>query len=129
MHCHWLTTIEEDLIVSFVIKMGACGFPLSHCRIKEHVNRIAHAQLGNKFPPQGAGKNWMACFMLWHSERIKMADSHPLEDKRGHTVNPHTNAHYWNGLGDVIVKYKIKRKTTVRDKTIQMFVKVGLFLE
>ena len=61
-HRHWLTTIEEDLIVSFVIEMGAHGFPLSHCCIKEHVNRIAHARLGDKFPPQGAGKNWTACF-------------------------------------------------------------------
>ena len=41
-----------------------------------------------------------------------MADSCPLEDKHGHAVNPHANAHYWNGLGDMIVKYKIKRKTT-----------------
>ena len=41
-----------------------------------------------------------------------MADSHPLEDKCGRAVNPHANAHYWNALGDVITKYKIKRKTT-----------------
>jgi len=112
LHRRWLTTIEEDLIVSFVIEMGARGFPLSHRRIKEHVNRIARARLGDKFPAQGAGKNWTARFMLRHSERIKMADSRPLEDKRGRAVNPHANAYYWNDLGDVIGKYKIKRKTT-----------------
>ena len=92
--------------------MGARGFAPSHRCIKEHVDRIAHARLGGKFPPQGAGKNWTAHFMLQHSERIKMADSHPLEDKRGSAVNPHANAHYWNDLGDAIAKYKIKRKTT-----------------
>jgi len=112
LHRRWLTTIEEDLIVSFIIEMGACGFAPSHHRIKEHVDRIACARLGDKFPTQGAGKNWTACFMLRHSERIKMADSHPLEDKCGRAVNPHANTHYWNDLGDAIAKYKIKRQTT-----------------
>ena len=92
--------------------MGARGFAPSHRRIKEHVDRIARARLGNKFPPEGVGKNWTARFMLRHSERIKMADSRPLEDKCRRAVNPHANAHYWNILGDVITKYKIKRKTT-----------------
>jgi len=112
LHRRWLTPIEEDLIVSFIIEMGARGFPPSHRRIKEHVDRIAHAWLGAKFPPRGVGKNWTARFMLRHSERIKMADSRPLEDKRGRAVNPNANVLYWNGLGDVMAKYKIKRKTT-----------------
>jgi len=112
LHRRWLTPIEEDLIVSFIIEMGARGFPPSHRRIKEHVDRIAHARLGAKFPPRGVGKNWTARFMLRHSEHIKMADSRPLEDKRGRAVNPNANVLYWNGLGDVMAKYKIKRKTT-----------------
>ena len=112
MHRRWLTTIEEDLIVNFIIEMGARGFPPSYHHIKEHVDRIAHAWLGDKFPPKGAGKNWTAQFMLQHSERIKMADSCPLEDKCGHAVNPHANMLYWNDLGDAIANYKIKRKTT-----------------
>jgi hypothetical protein len=112
LHHRWLTPIEEDLIVSFIIEMGARGFPPSHCRIKEHVDRIAHAWLGAKFLPRGVGKNWTARFMLQHSERIKMVDSRLLEDKHGCAVNPNANVLYWNGLGDVMTKYKIKRKTT-----------------
>jgi len=39
---------------------------------------------------------------------VKMADSRPLEDKCGHAVNPHANAHYWSELGGVFEKYKFK---------------------
>ena len=39
---------------------------------------------------------------------VKMADSRPLEDKHGHAVNPHANAHYWSELGGVFKKYKFK---------------------
>ena len=56
--------LKKIFIVSFIIEMGACGFAPSHHCIKEHVDRIAHARLGGKFPPQGAGKNWTAHFML-----------------------------------------------------------------
>jgi len=111
-HRRWLTPTEEDIIVTFAIEMGARGFPLSHRRLKEHVDQIACAQLGSKFPTQGVGKNWTARFMLWVSDHIKMADSRPLEDKRGRAVNPHANTHYWGELGGSFEKYKFKREAT-----------------
>jgi len=111
-HRRWLTPIEEDIVVTFAIEMGTRGFPLSHRRLKEHVDRIARARLGRKFPTQGVGKNWTARFMLRASDRIKMADSRPLEDKRGRAVNPHANAHYWGELGGSFEKYKFKREAT-----------------
>jgi hypothetical protein len=37
-HRRWLTPIEEDIVVTFTIEMGACGFSLSHHRLKEHVD-------------------------------------------------------------------------------------------
>jgi hypothetical protein len=108
----WLTPIEEEVVVKFILEMGQRGWPLSHRRMKEHVDRIARARLGDKFPPQGVGKNWTARFMLRHSDRLKMADSRPLEDKRGRAVNPHANTHYWDLLEGTIEKYAIKPKTT-----------------
>ena len=92
--------------------MSACGFPLSHRRLKEHVDRIACARLGSKFPTQGVGKNWTACFMLRVSDRVKMADSCPLEDKHGCAINPHANTHYWGELRGSFEKYKFKQKAT-----------------
>ena len=109
-HRCWLTPTEEDIVATFTIKMGARGFPLSHRRLKEHVDQIARARLGSKFPTQGVGKNWTARFMLRLSDRIKMADSRPLEDKRGHAVNPHANAHYWAELERLFEIYKFKRE-------------------
>jgi hypothetical protein len=111
-HRRWLTSIEEDIIVTFTIEMGARGFPLSHRRLKEHVDRIACARLGSKFPTQGVGKNWTARFMLRVSDRVKMADSRPLEDKRGRAVNPHANTHYWGELDRSFQKYKFKQEAS-----------------
>jgi hypothetical protein len=37
-----------------------------------------------------------------------MADSRPLEDKRGRAVNLHANAHYWDELEKLFNKYKFK---------------------
>jgi len=108
-HCRWLAPIEEDIIATFCIEMGARGFPLSHHRLKKHVDRIARAWLGStKFPDKGVGKNWMARFILRLSDRLKMADSRPLEDKRGRAVNPHADTHYWGELGRSFEKYKFK---------------------
>jgi hypothetical protein len=47
---------------------------VSHRHLKEHVDQIARARLGSKFPTQGVGKNWTARFMLRLSDRIKMVD-------------------------------------------------------
>jgi hypothetical protein len=111
-HRCWLTPIEEDIITTFTIEMGARGFPLSHRRLKEHVDQIACARLGSKFPTQGVGKNWTTRFMLRLSDRIKMVDSRPLEDKRGRAVNPHANTHYWAELERSFEKYNFKQEAS-----------------
>jgi len=89
-HRHWLTPIEEDIIVTFAIEMGTCGFPLSHHRLKEQVDQIAHAQLGNKFPIQGVGKNWTAHFMLRASDHCE-----------GHTVCIDRNRKYTTEISQI----------------------------
>jgi len=111
-HRRWLTPIEESIVANFLIEMASQGWPESHRRIKEHVDRIARARLGAQFPSIGVGKNWTARFMLRHSDQIKMADSRPLEDKRGRAINPTANAHYWYLLEDNVDTYKIRPATT-----------------
>jgi len=59
----WLTPIEEEVIATFSIEIGTRGFGLSHHHLKEHVDCIACARLGDKFPASGVGKNWTTRFM------------------------------------------------------------------
>jgi hypothetical protein len=93
--------------------MASQGWPECHRRIKEHIDRIAWAQLGaQKFPSSRVGINWTARFRHRHFDQIKMADSRPLEDKRGQAVNPTANTHYWELLEDTVSRYKIRPDTT-----------------
>jgi hypothetical protein len=108
-HCRWLTPIEDDIIVAFSIEIGARGFPLSHHHLKDHVDPIARANLGDKFHAEGVGKNWTSRFMLRVSDRLKTADSRSLEEKCGRAVNSHANTHYWEVLKGSYKQYKFKQ--------------------
>lgn len=103
----WLLPAEVDVVIDFIIEMAHRGFPLSHRRLKEHVDIVCRARLGKKFPASGVGINWTYRFSKKYTERIKISRSRPLEDKRGHAVNLHTNAEYWKILGETIEKYSI----------------------
>ncbi|KAJ6581290.1 hypothetical protein B0H19DRAFT_929151, partial [Mycena capillaripes] len=61
-------------------------------RSEEAVDKICRACIGDGFPPNGVGKNWTSRFVEKHSARLSMYWSHPPDNKRGHAVNPETNA-------------------------------------
>lgn len=104
----WLTQEEIDVVSDYIIETANRGFPLSHRRLKEHVNEICRARLGSSFPVTGVGKNWTQRFVERHSSRLKTSWSHPLETKRGRAVNPNTNAAYFDLLADVKHKFDIE---------------------
>ncbi|KAJ7724118.1 hypothetical protein B0H16DRAFT_1786475, partial [Mycena metata] len=54
----WLTSDEERVVIHAAIDYANRGFPLSHRRLKEHVDEIARARWGDKFPADGVGKQW-----------------------------------------------------------------------
>jgi hypothetical protein len=54
----WLTPKEVEIVIEYIVEVGERGFPLSHKRLKEHVDKICYAKLGLKFPDAGVGKNW-----------------------------------------------------------------------
>lgn len=54
----WLTKGQATEVVQYIQDSASRGFPLSHRRIKEHVDEIARATWGDKFPETGLGKNW-----------------------------------------------------------------------
>jgi hypothetical protein len=108
VNLRWLTDSEEDIVIDFISEMANCRFPLSHKRLKEHVDTICKARLGSTFPAKGVGENWTYRFAQINAERIKISRSQPLKDKCGRGANPHTNEAWWKLLGETIEKYDIK---------------------
>jgi hypothetical protein len=108
----WLPDVEVEIVIAFIGEIGNRGFPLSHGRLKEHVDSICKARLGDLFPVSGVGKNWTDRFVEKHSEAIKMSWSQPLETKRGRAVNPFTKKAFYELLGDTVKKYDITEDRT-----------------
>ena len=108
----WLSDAEVEVVIAYIGEIGNRGFPQSHKRLKEHVNAICRARLGELFPIGGVGINWTDCFVEKHSEAIKMSWSQPLETKRGRAVNPFTKEAFYELLGDTVRKYDITEDRT-----------------
>ena len=51
-----LTDSKVAIVIAYIGEVGNHGFPLSHQRLREHVNKILCARLGVKFPTAGLGK-------------------------------------------------------------------------
>jgi hypothetical protein len=98
----WLLESEATMVIDYAIEVASRGFPLSHRRLKEHVDNICRTRLGRKFPTSGVGKNWTSRFISKHSDRLSTYWTHNLDEKRGRAVNPHTNAEWFDLLGDVL---------------------------
>lgn len=79
----WLLDVEIEVVIAYIGEIGNQGFSLSHKWLKEHVDAICQACLGELFPTDGVGKNWMDHFIEKHSEAIKMSWSQPLKQSVG----------------------------------------------
>ncbi|OCH84427.1 hypothetical protein OBBRIDRAFT_693204, partial [Obba rivulosa] len=66
----WLTEEETEAVLTFATELANRGFPLSHARIKEHVDEICRARYGAEFPSGGVGQQWTHRFVTKHSERL-----------------------------------------------------------
>lgn len=108
----WLTKEETNIVIQYITEVGNRGFPLSHRRLKEHVDEILRARLGDKFPSTGVGKNWTDRFVEKYSEQIKMSWSSPLESKRARAVNPHTIEAWFNLLEETVKSKEIVPECT-----------------
>ena len=100
-----LTAGEVDTVINFITEVGNCGFPLSHGRLKAHVNQILKACLGSLFP--GVGQYWTQRFAEKYSDWIKVPWGTSLEEKCGQGANPHSNNVWWKILG-ALKEYNIK---------------------
>lgn len=106
----WLTGDEEQAVIAYAIELGARGFPLSHRRLKEHVDEVCHAHYGDKFPEEGVGKNWTDRFVSSHHQ-LSTYWAKSLDNARGRAVNPTTNTMWFCLLGKVIAEEKIEEDT------------------
>ncbi|KDQ51976.1 hypothetical protein JAAARDRAFT_139412, partial [Jaapia argillacea MUCL 33604] len=98
----WLLDSEVDKIIEYAITVTERGFPLSHRWLREHVNEICHARLGQAFPQTRVGKNWTHHFVMKYSNRLTMYTARPLDTARARGVNLTTNAAWFKLLGKTL---------------------------
>jgi hypothetical protein len=108
----WLTEGETKIVLEFIVEQGNWGIPLSHFRLKEHVDEILCAHLADAFWPEGVGKHWNNQFIERHSMHIVMAWSMPLEGKQGCSVNSNTHEAWFKILHKTLDKYNILEELT-----------------
>ncbi|KAJ7024114.1 hypothetical protein C8F04DRAFT_881576, partial [Mycena alexandri] len=70
------------LSVTFAIECADRGFPLSHRRLKEHVDQLARARWGTGFPDDGVGKQWTKKFVSDNCDRLGTYWSRALDKSR-----------------------------------------------
>lgn len=100
----WLMREEEEQIIHEFQTLAACATPPNHDDLKEHANEILHARLGNNFPKEGVGKQWVHRFLAEHDDQLGTFWSHNLNNARARGVNPTNNTEYWDMLENVIRK-------------------------
>jgi hypothetical protein len=98
----WLNNEENEAVLQDIVLHAQRGLPLTHRRIKEHVDEIARARHGNTFPETGVGKDWTHRFVSNNKDKIGAYWSKPLERSRARAVNPATKEHYFKLLREVI---------------------------
>ena len=98
----WLLPEEEEVVLEFALEIASRGWPLEKERIKAHVDNICRARLGDAFPGNGVGLNWVDRFLKHHSNHIRTYRAHPLEVLRGRAVNEYTHQHYFEILKHIL---------------------------
>ncbi|KAJ6484113.1 hypothetical protein C8R45DRAFT_769740, partial [Mycena sanguinolenta] len=66
----WLLAGEVETVIAYAVEVSNRGFPLTHKRLKEVVDEICIARLGDKFPSKGVGKKWTGHFVEKHHDRL-----------------------------------------------------------
>lgn len=97
----WITHEETEEVIKFATEVAEWGFPLSHRRLKEHVDHILRARLGSKFPKNGVGLNWTYRFLEKHSKRLHVYTATSLDTQRGQAVNEEANRVYFDMVEEV----------------------------
>ncbi|CAK5275007.1 unnamed protein product [Mycena citricolor] len=102
----WVLAKEEPIIISYARNLAARGFPLNHALLKECIEAVVCARLGDAFPADGLGKNFTARFLEKHSDQLRTCWASNLENKRGRAVNPATHEAWFQLLEETLAGKK-----------------------
>lgn len=102
MEKSWVMKGEQEKILEYATSTAERGFPLSHRRLKEHVDEICCVRLGDKFPKDGVGINWTQHFQARNSDRLGMYTPCALDSAQARAVNLTTNAAWFKLLGKTL---------------------------
>ncbi|KAF8162214.1 hypothetical protein K438DRAFT_1909836 [Mycena galopus ATCC 62051] len=92
----------EQHVICYAIEVASRGFLLTHARLKDCVDSICRARMGDEFPAASVGINWTQRFCEKYSDHLQTYWSAALENKRGRAVNPFTNKAYFDLLEEVL---------------------------
>jgi hypothetical protein len=98
----YLLDEEVETVINYALEVASRGFPLTHHRLKECVDEICRARLGDAFLESGVGINWTQRFCEKHDDRLQTCWTTPLDNKRRRAVNPVTNTAYFDMLEDIL---------------------------
>ncbi|TFK16752.1 hypothetical protein FA15DRAFT_569600, partial [Coprinopsis marcescibilis] len=97
----WLTLEEIEEVIDATLEFAAWGQPLSHVRLKEHVDAICRARLGKNFPPGGVGDRWTQRFVEKYSDRLQLYRLRSLDTVRSGAVNENVNKTWYDLVEEV----------------------------
>ncbi|KAJ3518540.1 hypothetical protein NMY22_g13623 [Coprinellus aureogranulatus] len=83
----WLSFDEKEQLIAVLLELADWGHPCNYTRIRELVNEILRARLGDKFPKTGVGKEWPYRFVERESDRLHRYKARGLDDVRSQAVN------------------------------------------
>ena len=94
-----LSDEEEEVVLKFAEETAMRGFPLSHKRLRDHVNAIIRAQ-----DPEwdSVDDKWTEQFLLRHPDRLRTTWSSSLEGARARAANPTNHKEWFDLLHDQI---------------------------
>lgn len=96
----WLLPEEKEQFILALLELASWGHPCSYTQMRELVNPVLRARLGDKFPKGGVGKEWPYRFVE-KEDRLHRYKAKGLDDVRSQAVNEVAHDHWCDVLEEV----------------------------
>ncbi|CEL61987.1 hypothetical protein RSOLAG1IB_04738 [Rhizoctonia solani AG-1 IB] len=93
---------ENDLVCNYAIQLAKRGFPLSHKRLKEHIDELVRMRLPSF---AGVGLRYTERFVDRNYNILSTYTSRALDGKRAAAVNQNTLSAWFKMLGEMMEEY------------------------
>ncbi|KAG9101529.1 hypothetical protein FS749_006099 [Ceratobasidium sp. UAMH 11750] len=104
-----LTKPEAEMVCAFVIDTARKGYPFSHKRLEEHINKLIRQRIPSF---SGVGACYTSRFVDTHHDKLSMHSSRSLDGVRASAVNPTTVEAWFEMLAEVIEEFSIEDDQT-----------------